>query len=119
MIRWMPGIALAVAVLATAPAGAHHGWTSYDAAHTVTVTGTIREARFEHPHVTLRVQAQGQERLWVVVLPPPTRAARLGLTAESLRAGMTVTLAGHPHRSVADEMRALRITLGERTIPLR
>lgn len=111
------GVTLVMIALTGGPATGHHGWTSYKDDVTVTVTGTIREALFEHPHVMLRVRAS--EKTWAVTLPPPTRATRLGLTAETLRVGMTIRLAGHPHRTEADEMRATRIILGKQTITLR
>jgi hypothetical protein len=119
MSRITAGLTLALAIVAATAgaATAHHGWTSYDSDRTVTLTGTVREAAFEHPHATLRLEAQG--RVWLVVLPPPTRAVPMGLNAQTLTAGTSVTIVGHPHRSVEDEVRATRLTMGGRTYQLR
>lgn len=38
--------AAASLALLTATAAAHHGWSSYDAARTITLTGTITEASY-------------------------------------------------------------------------
>ncbi len=107
-----------VGILVLSPAAfAHHGWSQYDADRSVELAGTVREASFEHPHVTLRLQTP--QKAWFVVLPPPTRAERLGLTPQTLRPGASVTVIAYPHRSHPDEVRALRIVLEGRTILLR
>lgn len=114
----VPWAGAVVAVLVLAAGGhAHHGWSSYDEDRTVTVSGPLEAVHFEHPHVTVRVRAE--DRVWQVVLPPPTRAAAMGLSAELLRPGTRVVASGHPHRREAGEMRALRISVGDRTFRLR
>jgi hypothetical protein len=42
-----------------------------------------------------------------------------GLTEEMLKTGTSATVVGYPHRKIADEMRAERITIGEKTVELR
>ena len=42
-----------------------------------------------------------------------------GLTEGILKTGTSATLVGYPHKTVADEMRAERITIGEKTVELR
>lgn len=112
-------VALIALVLApTTSVQAHHGWSQYHTDQTLTLTRVIHEAAFEHPHATLQIQVE-EGKTMTVVLPPPTRAARLGLTAETLKVDMPVTVVGHRHRTVPDEIRALRITLSGRTINLR
>jgi len=64
---------LAALALAAAPALAHHGWGSYDAAHPVTVTGPIQTSKFENPHVTLTVR--GSDKVWTLILAPPSRSS--------------------------------------------
>ena len=61
----------ALALLAAAPALAHHGWGSYDAAHPVTVTGPILTSRFENPHVLVTVK--GGDKTWTF---PPSATRR-------------------------------------------
>ncbi|MCS7171866.1 MAG: DUF6152 family protein [Armatimonadetes bacterium] len=98
-------------------ASAHHGWSQYDANRPVELTGLVREAAFEHPHVIIRLETP--QRVWVVVLPPPTRAERMGLTPQALRPGTRATVVAYPHRTRPDEVRALRIVLEGQTLPLR
>lgn len=96
---------------------AHHGWSGYDADRPLTLSGTIKESGYEHPHGFVRLQTA--DKLWNVVLAPPYRMENRGLPRESLKPGNTVTVYGYPHRREADELRAERITAGDKTVELR
>ncbi|HYS17325.1 MAG TPA: DUF6152 family protein [Candidatus Binatia bacterium] len=111
-------IALLVpAAVGVVPVGAHHGWSGYDSSKELTLTGTIKEAGYEHPHGHVRLEVPG--KVWLVVLAPPTRMENRGLPAAKLRVGARATVVGYPHRSVEDEMRAERITIEGATVELR
>ncbi|MCS7235952.1 MAG: DUF6152 family protein [Armatimonadota bacterium] len=114
--RWVLGLAL-LAGAASGEGWAHHGWSSYDEARPLSLTGTVEEASFEHPHAAARVRAEG--RSWLVVLPPPTRAVALGVTRELLRPGVRVTVEGYPHRRQPNELRAVRLVVDEQVFRLR
>jgi hypothetical protein len=114
----------AVAVLGTAgSAGAralHHGWAHYDTERAFTLDGTIQQVEYANPHVLVRVRPAGDSsRTWLAVLAPPSRMTRRGLPNGALRSGQTARLYGYPHKETADEMRAERITIGDRTTELR
>ena len=68
----MRNLACALFLLAglswTATATSHHGWSEYDASKTLTLTGTIRESGYEHPHGHIRLEVPG--KTWQVVLAP-------------------------------------------------
>jgi hypothetical protein len=105
-------------LLATGGAAAHHGWTEYDAGRTLTVTGAILESGYDNPHGVVRVKAA--DRVWRVVLAPPSRMESRGLPRAALKPGVTATVVGYPHRKDAQEMRAERITLeGGQPVELR
>ena len=111
-------LALAGALaLSAAGAVAHHGWSGYDSAKTLTLTGVIRESGYEHPHGHVRLEAPG--KTWLVVLAPPSRMERRGLPAATLRVGETATVIGYPSRTDPEEMRAERITIDGKTVELR
>jgi hypothetical protein len=110
-------IAALAAVLAAAPAIAHHGWSEYDSSKELTVTGKIVESGYEHPHGHIRLAAPG--KTWLVVLAPPTRMENRGLPRDALRVGNTATVVGYQNRSKAEEMRAERITVNGKTVELR
>jgi hypothetical protein len=96
---------------------AHHGWSEYDASQNLKLTGTIREAGYEHPHGYVKLQTPG--KTWTAVLAPPSRMDNRGLSREALTVGETATVEGYPNRNKPEEMRAERITLGGKTVELR
>ena len=104
-------------LLGTGVAAAHHGWSGYDASKELTLTGTIKEAGYEHPHGSVRLQTP--DKTWVVVLAPPSRMENRGLRREMLTPGTQATVVGYPNRTDPDEMRAERITISGKTTELR
>lgn len=108
---------LALCAVLGGPAAAHHGWGSYDAAHPVTVTGSITATKFESPHATIHVR--GADKVWAVTLAPPFRMTNRGAAAEIVAVGKTVTAFGYPSTVAKDEMRAERITVDGKTYELR
>jgi Family of unknown function (DUF6152) len=112
-------IAPALVVLALAPtvARAHHGWSGYDSSRVLNLTGTIREAGYEHPHGYVKLETA--DKTWLVVLAPPSRMENRGLQRDMLTPGTKASVVGYPNRSNADEMRAERITIGDKTTELR
>jgi hypothetical protein len=112
-----PAAGLALALTLVTAAVAHHGWSGYDATKPLTVTGTIKEAGYEHPHGFVRLQAP--DKVWVVTLAPPSRMENRGLPPATLKAGATATVMGYPNRTDPDEMRAEWIAIDGKTTQLR
>lgn len=101
-------------------AGLHHGWADYDTERAFTLEGRVSKVEYINPHVLIKVRpADDTTRTWLAVLAPPSRMTRRGLPEGSVGVGQTVRLYGYPHREIADEMRAERITIGEQTVELR
>jgi Family of unknown function (DUF6152) len=99
-----------------AAAVAHHGWTWY-AKTGFTLSGKVVETHFGHPHDRLVVKADGQ--LWNLILSPPGRSARAGLSPDSIHVGDTITAYGHRHEDpTVFEMKTDRIRIGKRTFDL-
>ncbi len=103
------GLAALAAFMPTA-APAHHGWAGYgDAAFEL--TGTVEMVDLGQPHGHLMVRADGV--LWNVVLGPPSRNRRAGITAGSIDIGDVVTALGKRHRNAeTHEMKTERLTAG-------
>jgi Family of unknown function (DUF6152) len=95
----------------------HHGWSEYDSAKGLKLTGKIVESGYEHPHGHIRFEAPG--KTWTVTLAPPSRMENRGLQKEWLKPGATATVEGYPNRNKPEEMRAERITINGKTIELR
>ena len=116
-MRMKTTIAGAAALIFAAAAQAHHGWSEYDSDKVLTLTGTIRDPGYEHPHGHVRLEVPG--KTWHVVLAPPSRMENRGLPPTLLKAGNTATVVGYPNRSKPEELRAERITIGGKTVELR
>src|SRR5437899_12775493 len=117
-MRTRASVSLALFLLLVATASdAHHGWSGYDNSKELSLTGVIRESGYEHPHGHLRLEVPG--KTWTVVLAPPSRMERRGLTAKDLSVGITATVVGYPHRTDPAELRAERITIDGKTVELR
>jgi hypothetical protein len=132
---------LLVAVLAVAtvpvPALAHHGWSGYDSATLLTLSGTITDVQYENPHVmvTLEVAEEPEEEHAegeiheeaevedpshvTVVMAPPFRSESRGLARDMPYPGATATFEGYLHKTTAMELRAERIIIGDLTVELR
>jgi hypothetical protein len=110
-------VLLAGALALAAPAAAHHGWGSYDAARPVTVTGPITTSKYENPHATITVK--GADKTWTVTLAPTSRMMTRGALAQLVAVGKTVSAYGYPSTVEKDEMRAERITVDGKTYEMR
>ena len=111
-------LAAVLLAMASLPAIAHHGWSTYDQTKPLTVTGKVVESHYENPHATIRVDAQGKR--WFAVLAPVSRMESRGATQEKVAVGKQVTMVGYQSKEKADEMRVERITVdGGQTVELR
>ena len=111
-------VAAALALLTIgAPAGAHHGWSSYDASKTIEITAALSEVRWGNPHGSAKAAYQG--KTWDVVLAPVARMEARGLSEAMLAPGRKVTLVGYPRSDGTAEMRIERIVAGGKTVELR
>src|SRR5262245_26048958 len=105
------------AALIAGTAFAHHGWSEYDSSKPLTLSGVVKESGYEHPHGHVRLETPG--KTWNVVLAPPSRMERRGLSKDDLKAGAKVTVVGYANRQKTEEMRAERITVNGKTVELR
>ena len=113
----MAAAAAAALLTIAAPASAHHGWSSYDASKTITVTATLSDVRWANPHGAAKVAYQG--KTWDVVLAPVARMEGRGLTEDMIAPGRKVTLVGYPRSDGTAEMRIERVIAGDKTVELR
>lgn len=95
----------------------HHGWSSYDQKKVLNFKGEIHEYAYDNPHGIIKLKVD--DKTWTVVLAPPSRMESRGLTESMLKKGTSATVVGYPHLKINDEMRAERITVGEKTTELR
>lgn len=109
-------LALAAGAAIATPSSAHHGWAGY-LDQDFSLTGVVESANLGGPHGLLRVRVG--RVVWDVVLAPPTRNQRAGLTAGAVARGMRVTAYGHRHRDPRRmEMKTERLAVGNRSYNL-
>jgi hypothetical protein len=93
--------AVAAAVCATS-ALAHHSFAMFDAEKTITLQGTVKEFEWVNPHSWLRINVNdektGKPALWALELSSPSRLVTMGMRADSVKAGDTVSVTFHPMR---------------------
>ena len=112
-----PILGAAALAMAAVPAIAHHGWSTYDEAKPMTLTGKIVESHYENPHAHIRIDAGGKR--WLAVLAPVSRMEARGATSDKVAVGREVTLVGYASKEKPDELRAERITMDGKTVELR
>ena len=108
---------LALAATVATTAFAHHGWSEYDASQVLKLSGTIEDSGYTHPHGFVKLKTA--DKTWHVVLAPPSRMENRGLAKEMLAPGNRAAVVGYPNRGKPEEMRAERITIGDKTTELR
>lgn len=113
----MKKVLAAVSLMLASSAFAHHGWSEYDANNLLNLSGTIEESGYSHPHGFVKLKTA--DKTWNVVLAPPSRMENRGLAKEMLAPGNKATVVGYPNRNKPEEMRAERITIGDKTTELR
>lgn len=116
----MRSISLAVgvaALLAAGSAAAHHGWGSYDASKTIVLEGPILQSSYEFPHGEMVLEGEGGR--WTVTLAPPSRMQSRGLARGDIDVGKEIKAEGYPSTARKNEIRAERVTVGERVIEMR
>jgi hypothetical protein len=92
---------VAMAALLTASAApAHHSFAMFDQSKAVTVEGTVKEFRWNNPHVFIQllVKTDGGEAEWSIEMTSPEHLARVGWRPGTLKAGDKVSLVIHPMR---------------------
>jgi hypothetical protein len=108
---------LALALVFSTAALAHHGWSEYDSSQTLKLTGKIVESGYEHPHGHVRLETPG--KTWNVVLAPPSRMEHRGLDKGMLKPGTSASVEGYANRNKPEELRAERISIGGKSFELR
>ena len=95
-------MAAALATIVVAPALAHHSPAAFEAQKTVTLTGTVKEFRWQNPHTWIEIMVpneKGEQVLWAIELTSPTYLVRAGWKSTTLKPGDKVTVVGRPLKS--------------------
>lgn len=91
---------LVVAVLAAAPAVAHHSFAAYDMSKTASVSGTIKEFRWGAPHssmVVIYMDRGGKPGQMSIISGSPLMFSKQGFKPRDFKSGDKVKLVYHPN----------------------
>jgi hypothetical protein len=94
----------ALASIPVEEALAHHSYAMFDAQHTVTLTGTVREFQWANPHCFIQLLVRndkGTEEEWSIEMGAPLHLSQLGVTRSMLKAGDRITVVIQPLRNGA------------------
>ena len=91
-------VGMAIALFAL-PVSAHHSYSMFDGATTVTLEGTIKEFQWVNPHAWIIMMVpddEGEPQQWALELPSPGGLVRNGWRPRMLTPGMSVAATMHP-----------------------
>jgi hypothetical protein len=111
MTRWLPVVALGVAI-AGAPAWAHHAISAiYDSSKRVTVEGAVREFQFINPHPFLVIDVtEGNKTLeWRLEMDNRFELIREGMDVDTLKRGDRVVASGSLSRTNPQYLYLMRL----------
>jgi hypothetical protein len=96
---------MALASIWSAATLAHHSFANiYDSDKTVTLTATVREFQFIHPHPFLVVEVRndaGERQIWRAEMDNRFELEQIGIRRNTFRPGDRVIVSGSPGRSQA------------------
>jgi Family of unknown function (DUF6152) len=102
-VHWAIRASSWLAPLLSGAAIAHHSFSNiYDSAQTLSLTGTVREFQFVHPHPFLLVDVQdeaGKRQTWRAEMDNRFELQEIGVTAGTFSPGDLVVIGGSPGRS--------------------
>ena len=93
--------ASAAALLAAAPAFAHHSFAMFDRQKEITLKGTVKEFQWTNPHSFIQIEAPDEKGMVVsysIEMNSPNNLTRQGWKSTALKAGDKVTVVMNPLR---------------------
>jgi hypothetical protein len=100
--------AVAVLLILSGSAFAHHGSAAYDMSKTTSVTGTVTDFQFVNPHVLIvmdvRDPSTGKVEKWEGELTSPNHLSRTGWTKSTIKPGDVLTWTGGPSKTGSPTM---------------
>jgi hypothetical protein len=95
-------LACGAAILAAAPALAHHSYAMFDSQQNKQLDGVVQTFKWTNPHSYIEVtvmDAKGNAQTWSAECGSPAQMVRAGWRSTSLKPGDHVIVTVHPLRS--------------------
>ena len=114
--RWILfGFAICL-ILVSRPVLAHHGFAAFQMDQVSTIKGTVVDYELINPHVQifLKVEQEGGKAVdWNVEGVSLNMMVRAGFKRDSLKAGDTVSVTGHPGKNGKPVLLLMKIMLAD------
>ena len=107
-------VLIAIFLMGSSAAFAHHGTANYDTTKSITVKGPATSFQFINPHVTISMDVKddkGKIQNWQGALTSPNRLTRTGWTKDSIKPGDVITISGFPAKSGSPEIWIQKVVL--------
>ncbi len=99
---------VAVLLMFSGSAFAHHGSAAYDMSKTTSVTGTVTDFQYVNPHVLIAMDVKdpstGKVVKWEGELTSPNHLSRAGWTKSTIKPGDVLTWTGGPSKTGSPTM---------------
>lgn len=105
---------LAILLLVSSTAFAHHGAAGYDSNKQTTLKGTVTDFRFQNPHAQIFLDvkdASGRVQNWVLEAVGIATLSRSGWTKSIMKPGDAITVTGNPAKNGSPSMRLTKVVL--------
>lgn len=102
MKKLLSGCVCLLALMAAAPAWAHHSMAGFDRTKTVSLVGTVKQFKWANPHSWIEMEVpdgKGGVATWNVEMTSPAVLIRAGWKSSVLKPGDKVTVMAHPQQS--------------------
>lgn len=114
------GLVVLTLLLGAGVANAHHSGAMFDFGKEVTMKGTVKEFKFENPHVAIVLSvpdaAGGHVTDWFFEAASVRGLVQAGWRRSTLKDGDSVTLIGHPLRDGRPGAGLVRAVLADGTV---
>jgi hypothetical protein len=100
--RIAAGLAALALLFAASSAQAHHSFAMFDHDHQVRMTGTVKDYRWQNPHVYIELaapDARGETRTWTIECANPGILNRVGWKFNMIKTSDTITVIVAPLRT--------------------
>lgn len=116
MKNWILALFAGVAVLlmVSTPAFAHHGTSPYDTTKLVTLKGTVTDFQFINPHVEISVDVtdeKGKVETWLGEANSPNVLSRHGWDRNIIKKGDQITVIGNRGKNGSKTLRLQKVVL--------
>lgn len=114
-----PLVALGAALtllLGAVPAVAHHSFAMFDHDHQIKVSGTVKEFRWQNPHVYIELaatDAKGESRVWTIECANPGILNRIGWKFNMIKPDDKITVIIAPLRTGEPGALLKQVTLAD------